>query len=299
MIRSNKHKLVSSRVMTVAAFAAIVSLLSILLLFMTTGCKSMEQEKRPMAVAHRGGAGLAPENTLAAFSAGLAYHPDMVELDIHLSKDGKLMVMHDPLLERTTGLPGAIGDFESTELAQIDAAATHTMRSQFGFQKIPTLEEVVDLVESSVDYPIGYQIEIKVRPDGTRYQEIEERLVELLTRRNLIDRTVVISFDFPSLQTVRELEPALKRGALISKKYMTEIGTGGPKAVASDIKSLGVDYVGINYNYLTPTLYDYFRKAKLGVGAWTVNEESAIKRFSEMGVDFITSDRPDLLRQVL
>lgn len=284
---------------TVAAFAAIVSLLSILLLGMITGCKSMEQTHRPLAVAHRGGAGLAPENTLAAFDAGLAFRPDMVELDIHLSKDGVLMVMHDPLLVRTTGLQGTIEGLESTQLALIDAAATHPERMQFGFQKIPTLEEVFDLVEGTVDYPVGYQIEIKVRQDGTRYQGIEQQLVELLTTRDLIGRSIVISFDFPSLKTVGTLEPQLKRGALISKEYMTQIGTGGPKAVVADIGTLGVDYVGINYNYLTPTLYAHLRDASLGVGVWTVNEESAIRRFSEMGVDFITSDRPDLLQKVL
>jgi glycerophosphoryl diester phosphodiesterase len=80
---------------------------------------------------------------------------------------------------------------------------------------------------------------------------------------------------------------------------MTEIGSKGPKAVAENIASLNVDYVGINYNYLSQTLYDEFRAKGLGVGAWTVNEKEAILRMAKLGVDFITSDYPDRLQQLL
>lgn len=269
------------------------------LLMSLTGCKSMKPYDVPLVVAHRGGAGLAPENTLAAFSQALRLGSDMIELDIHLSKDGVMMVMHDPTLERTAGLSGSIDEFDSEVLANIDAAAMHIARERTGFQKIPRLEEVLDLVEAEADVPIGFQIEIKVRKDGSRYPGIEEKLVELLEQRNLIERTIVISFDFPTLETIGRLAPELKRGALVSKAFMTEIGAGGPKAVASRISSLGVEYIGINQNYLTPSLHERLRDQGLGIGVWTVNDQAAMKKFIAMGVDFITSDRPDLLGEVL
>ncbi len=256
-----------------------------------------KHDELPSIVAHRGGAGLAPENTLVAFETGLAHNPDMVEFDIHLSKDGVLMVIHDPSLVRTTGQPGAISDYDAATLATFDTAATYKKGHTFGFQKIPTLAEVIDLVEQKSMRPVYYQIEIKVKEDGSRYAGIEQKLVSFLLSRDLIERSIVISFDFPTLATLGKLEPTLKLGALISKTYMMNIGAGGPKAVAADIASLNVDYVGIRYNYLTQVLFDEFRKKNLGVGAWTVNDAGTMKKLAQMGVDFITTDRPDLLRE--
>ena len=285
---------------TMAASAAICSLVVVLLLVVvTTGCNSMRKQDRPLLVAHRGGAGLAPENTLAAFENGLQYRPDMIELDIHLSKDGELIVMHDPLLERTTGKSGEISDYDRAVLATFDAAGTYSPGHSFGFQKIPTLGEVFDLVEAKADYAMEYQIEIKLKNNGFRYEGIEEKLVALLADRGLSDRCIIISFDFASLETIGNLEPSLKRTALISKNYLQSIGTGGPKAVAADIAALGVDYVGINYPYLSQTLYNEFREKNLGIGAWTVNDPGAMERIARMGVDFITSDYPDILGKTL
>ena len=283
--------------LVIAAYAAIILLILVIL---TSGCISMEKhDELPSVVAHRGGADLAPENTLAAFETGLLHDPDMVEFDIHLSKDGVLMVTHDPTLERVTGQKGVVSDFDATTLATFDAAATYKQGHSFGFQKIPTLKEVVSLVEHKSSRPIYYQLEIKVKEDGSRYAGIEQALVTFLQKHDLIERTIVISFDFPSLATIGKLEPTLKQGALISKAYMMSIGAGGPQAVAADIASLGTDYVGINYNYLTQVLFDEFRKKNLGIGVWTVNDKTTMKKFAQMGVDFITTNRPDLLRETL
>lgn len=289
-------KSVVLRVM-IAAFAAIILLCSIIL---SSGCMSMKNKyELPSVVAHRGGADLAPENTLAAFELGLTFDPDMIELDVHLSKDGVLMVFHDPLLARTTGQDGAISDYDAATLATFDAAANYEKGHTFGFQKIPTLAEVVDLVEQKALRPVYYQIEIKVKEDGSRYEEIEYKLVDFLQERNLIEHTIVISFDFPTLAKLGKLEPTLKLGALISKTYMMNIGAGGPRAVAADIASLKTDYVGINYRYLTQVLFDELRKENLGIGAWTVNDEPTMKKLVQMGVDFITTNRPDILRKTL
>lgn len=292
--------------LTMAVRAAIVFCLFACIAALFIGCTSTqrpaEYEAKPtgtiMRVAHRGGAALAPENTLAAFANGLKTDADALELDIHLSKDGVLMVAHDPLLQRTTGESGEIIDYEAAVLRTMNAAKTHPQADTFGFQPIPTLEEVLKLAETA-PRPVLLQIEIKVKQDGTRYENIEKKLVEMLRNFNRIDSSIIISFDFPSLATIKQLEPKLKTGALISKAYMTKIGAKGPKAVAEDIASLGADYVGINQVYLSQTLYDEFRAKGLKVGVWTVNEPQAIEKFAAMNVDFITSDRPDLLKELL
>ena len=283
-----------------AAGTAIVLLIIVIAVMLSsTECHSNRtQNPAVMRVAHRGGAGLAPENTYASFTVGLEQDADAPELDVHLSKDGVLMVMHDPLLERTTGQPGEISDYYASVLTGFNAAANYTGATSFGEQPIPTLEGVIALVESQAKRPILLQIEIKMKSDGSRYMGLEEKLVQMLRDYNRLDSSIIISFDFPSLTRIHELEPRLKRAALISRKYREKVGTGGPKAIAKKMASLGVDYVGINYSYLSQSLYDELRAQKLGIGVWTVNDANAIKRLAVMGVDFITSDRPDLLKDV-
>jgi glycerophosphoryl diester phosphodiesterase len=295
-LSSPVHKFTS-----MAAFAAIVLLVSIgILMLLTVGCSSTHSEEgQIMRVAHRGGAALAPENTLIAFTTGLEHDADALEMDIHLSKDGIIVVAHDPTLARTTNQLGMISDYDAITLSSFNAAINFSGEGNFGEQPISTLEEVLTHIESKALRPVFLQIEIKVKSDGSRYEGIEEKLIKILQERKLIDSTIIISFDFPSLQKIHELEPRLKTGALISTKYMSAVGVGGPKSVANEMASLGVDYVGINHQFLSQTLYNEFRSHNLGVGVWTVNDENSMKRFATLGVDFITSDRPDLLKKIL
>lgn len=254
--------------------------------------------RAPALVAHRGGAGLAPENTLAAFRNGLAFAPDYLELDVHLSADGRLAVIHDPLLARTTDRTGRVADFSMAELAGFDAAARF-FGPAFGRQRIPSLEEVLDLVAGSDDPKPMLQIEIKLRDDGLRYPGIEAALIELLRERDMIERSVVLCFDFPTLADVAALEPRLKRCALIGRAYMASVGKRGPEAVAEEMAALGAEYVGVREDSLSRPLYEALRSRGLLIGAWTVNEEARMKELIKLGVDFITTDRPDLFRRLV
>ncbi len=282
----------------VAAGAAIIISISILLL---TGCGTKDTTTQKIrVVAHRGGAALAPENTLAAFTMALEYDVDSVELDIHLSSDGALMVIHDPTLMRLTSKEGSVSDYTAEELAQFDVAATFKYgRHYFGMQKMPTLEEVIELVEEKATRPVNYQIEIKVKADGSRYEGIEQKLIDTLNTYGIVDRTIAISFNFPTLETLRTLEPKLKLGALISKEYLSSKGITGPEAVAKNMKALNVEYVSIKADYLSQGLYDQLRSQDLGVGVWTVDDTITMRKFVNMGVDFIATNRPDLLNKVL
>ena len=282
----------------VATVAAIIISVSVLFL---TGCGTKSKEAHQISVvAHRGGAGLAPENTLAAFAVALDYDVDTVEMDIHLSKDGAMMVIHDPLLLRLTGKEGAIADYTAQELAQFDVASTFKSgKHYFGFQKMPTLEEVIELVEEKSTRPVHYQIEIKVKDDGSRYEGIEQKLIDALHAYTILDRTIAISFDFTTLSTLGKLEPDLELGALISQGYLSNKNVTGPETVAQHMKSLGFEYVGIKQDYLSQALYDQLRSQDLGVGVWTVDDTITMRKFVNMGVDFITTNKPDLLNKVL
>lgn len=249
---------------------------------------------RTLAVAHRGGAGLAPENTLAAFRAGLEHGADALELDVHLSSDGRLVVIHDALLARTTNAAGEVGETTLAEIRRLNAAARY-----FGppvpAQQIPTLEEVLALARDRANV----QVEIKVRSDGSRYPGIEALVVEALRQARMVRTAAVLSFDFPTLQAVEALEPRLRTCALISTAYLKTVGNRGPAAAADEIAALGVDYAGVDRRWLSDALYRELRGRKLGVGVWTVDDEAEMGRFVDMGVDFVTSNRPDLLRTVL
>jgi len=251
-------------------------------------------DHRVIKVAHRGGAGLAPENTLAAFKAGLEQGADALELDVHLSSDGELVVIHDPILARTTNATGEVGGKTLAELRKLDASARF-FGLPVGRQLIPTLQEVVDLAKGRA----SLQIEIKVRSDGSRYSGIESKVVETLRRSGMVDDAVVLSFDFPTLTAVKALEPRLRTCALISRAFLSEIGKRGPAAVAAEMVELGVTSVGVERSWLSEPLYRELRSRGLGVGVWTVDDPEQMRKLASMGVDFITSNRPDLLREAL
>lgn len=269
-----------------------------MILIVTNGCLSMQSTQKAhnvTRVAHRGGAGLAPENTLAAFTAGLEHAPHAVELDVHLSRDGHLIVMHDPLVVRTTNASGAIADLSLDELKTLNAAARYFGPGSWGPQEIPTLDEVLGLIQGRA----GVQVEIKQRADGSRYPGMEEAVIDALKRHSMLKEAVIISFDFPTLQTIRTLEPGLVTCALIGTRYLSKVGMGGPAVVAAEMAALGVDYVGVDERRITDQLYTALRASGLKIGVWTVNDESRMKALAEMGVDFITSDRPDVLRRIV
>jgi len=295
MIHSSKISLRSS--MVAARAAIIISIVALLF----TGCASKDNDSHKVSVvAHRGGAALAPENTLAAFTMALEYDVDAIELDINMSKDGSLMVIHDPVLLRLTGQSGTVSDYTAQELEQFDVASTFKDgKHYFGVQKMPTLSEVLELVEGKASRPIQYQIEIKVKNDGSRYEGIEQKLIDTIKEYGILDRTIAISFDFPTLGELGKLEPKLQLGALISKDYLSSKGITGPETVAKNMQALNVEYVGIKFDYLSQVLYDQLRAYDLGVGVWTVDDTINMRKFSGMGVDFITTNRPDLLNKVL
>ena len=190
-------------------------------------------------MAHRGGAGLAPENTLAAFRAGLEQAADALELDVHLSRDGELVVIHDAALARTTNEAGEVGEMTLAELRKLDASARLFGRPA-GRQIIPTLQEVVDLAKGRA----ALQIEIKVRANGARYPGIEAKVVDTLRHNGMLDSAVVLSFDFPTLEAVKALEKRLPTCALVSRAYLSKVGKRGPAAVAEEIARVGAAYGG-------------------------------------------------------
>ncbi len=242
---------------------------------------------------HRGAKGIAPENTLVSFQVAMDLGVDMLELDVHLSKDNELVVMHDPSVVRTTDGAGQIGDFTVAELKQLNAAAKFSGEKSYGTRQVPTLQEVYDLVNGRV--PIN--VEIKQRGDGSRYAGIEQKVVELIRQNGALASTVVSSFDFPTLTDVHALEPQLATYAIISTAYFKEMGLRGkgPKDVAADMVAHNFRWVAVDKLFMTPEVHGALKEQGIKTHAWVVNTAEDLEKFAALGVDYVTSDRPDLL----
>ena len=160
----------------------------------------MSTTTKPVIFAHRGASGEAPENTLAAFKLGLAQGCDAFELDVHLSKDGQIVVIHDGTIDRTTDGLGAVNEMTVEELKAFDAGSWFD--EKYRGERIPLLEEVFDITPGH----IIINIEIK----GSYNGQLEPALIDLLKKRDRLDTVVISSFDWKSLRYIKELEPGSK-----------------------------------------------------------------------------------------
>ncbi len=219
-----------------------------------------------LRIGHRGAAAYEPENTLRSFKKAIRIGVDMVEMDIRKTKDGKIVVMHDEKLNRTTNGKGFVRAHTFDQVRSLDAGKG---------EKVPTLEEVISLTEGKC----GIVIELK-EPDT------EKEVINLIKEKKIGSKVIIVSFYPNILQTVKSLYPQLKLGI---------IARDVPKEYVSIVKSLGVDYALIRKDNIKKEYVDNLHKIGLKVGAWTVDNKKYAKKLIEMGVDAIASNKPDIL----
>jgi len=219
-------------------------------------------------IAHRGGAQLAPENTLEAFQKAVSLGCDGFELDIHQTADKDLVVIHDDTLQRTSGKPGVVRELSLARLKQIDPS-------------IPSLRQALNLARGRC----RVLVEIK-HPAGGRHSRIEELLLQQLTQESMLDQVLVISFDRESL---RRLRGQVSTGFLYAE----------PQDAGAIQNELGVDFLCPHYKLATPAMIEEAHQHQLRVNVWTVNQEPDMRALIQAGCDSITTDRPDLLKTLL
>ncbi|MFI1963444.1 glycerophosphodiester phosphodiesterase [Streptomyces pathocidini] len=218
-----------------------------------------------LTIGHRGVMGVEPENTLRSFVRADREGLDVIELDLHLSKDGALVVMHDADVDRTTDGSGPIADRTLAELRELDAGEG---------ERIPVFEEVLAAVKAPL------QAEIK---DVAAAQA----LAEVMHRRALVDRVEVISFHDEALAEVSKLVPGV-RTALVASRYGTDVVD---RAVA-----LGAGAVVLNIRRLTLETVERAHKAGLKVVGWVVNTPDHVRLVRALGLDGATTDFPEIKR---
>lgn len=237
-------------------------------------------------VAHRGVPSLIPENTIASYKYALTLNIDMLEIDIHRTKDGKLVVMHDPTTERTTLEQGTIKDLTYDELLKYDIGKWKG--EKFIVERIPLLQEVLQLINPT---NIKLLIEDK-HPD--KYPGIEEELINEIIKTGLdINRIIIQSFDRNSVKKVRELNKNIKLGVLISKRH---------RIIRNDtIQKISeyAQYLNPNYKLLTKGFVKSIHAHGLKILPYTVNDYHNFVRMIEIGVDGVITDYPQSLSEWL
>lgn len=232
---------------------------------------------------HRGGARLWPENSRLAFRNSAAMAVDFIEFDIHRSRDGMLVVHHDPLLGRTSAGTGAIAGKDWAELKEVALLGT-------AGETIPSLDEVLDILAPS---GIKLRIELKNRGDGSRYPGIEREIVDVLTQRRLLDRTTFTAFDLETLEELTILAPVTPLIWLISEKtFSTQTRDLG--ALCRKARMAGVPEIAVRISQAEEADADICRREAIRYGLFAVHEEAEIRQAFATGVSAFTTDRPDL-----
>ena len=250
---------------------------------------------RPLVYAHRGGAALRPENTLAAFEHGLSLGADGLELDLHLSRDGVVVVHHDDTLDRTTNGTGPLDTRTAAELAAVDAGyrfssgkpGSYPFRGK-GFG-IPTLRQVLER------HQVPLILDLK-----SSDPELARRTIDELRALRALDRVALGSFYYRVLRAARRYEPGIATGAAQEETrwalYRSWVGwpIRHPR-----YREFQVPESSGRTTIVTPRFIRHAHDASLPVKVWTVNDRADIDRLLDWGVDAIISDRPDIAVEAL
>jgi glycerophosphoryl diester phosphodiesterase len=251
----------------------------------------LAQKKLPQVLAHRGASGSAPETTLASYRLALEMKVDFLELDVQMSRDGEIVAIHDPLVDRTTNGKGAVGEMTLAQMRALDAGAwfnrtfPERARPEFAGEHIPTLEEIIRLAAPS---RAGLYIETK-NPELYPV-EFEAKVVDLVRRSGFADRVVIQSFNALSIEKVKKLAPEIPTALLV--------GTLQKEPVEATLKA-GSRELAIDYRLLTAEIADRARAKGLTLTVWTVDDEAEMRRMMALGVDRIITNFPERLNRLV
>ncbi|MCM3634687.1 glycerophosphodiester phosphodiesterase [Paenibacillus camelliae] len=214
-------------------------------------------------LAHRGYPLKHPENTLRGFRAALELKFTHLEFDVHLTKDGVPVVIHDPTVDRTTNGTGAVKDFTLEELRKLDAG---------GGEQIPTLEEALLLVKDRM------LVDIELKQTGSMHAGLEAAVIEVIKLVDMKEQVFLTSFDHYSIMRARELDAEIELGLVIY---------GATPAVFPFMKQLGVKYLSLKYVFLTPEYAEEAKKHGIQLMVWTPDDENQLQT--------LKSNYPDVL----
>lgn len=239
--------------------------------------------KKPLVIAHRGASGHRPENTLSAFQLALEWESDGIELDVHMSKDGHLIVCHDETVNRTTNGTGLIKDLTLKEIKELDAGGW--FHSDFSNERIPTLEEVLKVIRNK---DLLLNIELKSGP--ILYEGIEKEVIRQLKAFGLQEQAILSSFNHYSLLEIKRIDKNMKAAIL----YMEAMVDPWVYAEYIGVEGLHPYFPGV----IPPVVADCLRNG-LMINPFTVNDEQHLKQLFAMGVTGVITNYPDRAKKMI
>ena len=236
-------------------------------------------------VAHRGASGHAPENTLAAFRRAVELGAQFIETDLQITRDARVVAIHDLTLDRTTDGQGPVYQQTLKEIRALDAGKwfASNPRESFTGERIPTLKEIFQF---AVERDVNFYLELK---SGANWG-VEHAVVAALREFNAIARVVILSFDTFTLDSVYQLDETIMTG------FLCEIPSND---LVERSVQVGARQLAPRGDLVTPALVKKAHNAGLQVVTWTINEPEQMRRLIEAEVDGIMTDYPDRLVQVL
>ncbi|MDD2521837.1 MAG: glycerophosphodiester phosphodiesterase family protein [Anaerolineaceae bacterium] len=241
--------------------------------------------KTPLIFAHRGASALAPENTMAAFRLAHELGADGIELDVMLSADGKMVVIHDHAVDRTTNGQGKVRQMTWEQLKTLDAGIKFDAR--FNGEPLPLLEQVFEELGGQI------LINVELKNDATPGDQLTETVIDLIRRTGLQDAIILSSFVARNLLKAERLEPSVERGLLTR-----------PHLLGAPFRG----WLGKHYHYnalhpffkdVTPRLVRRLHAENKKVNVWTVDKPADLLRMKELGVDSVICNDPAHARKVL
>ncbi|HBG01115.1 MAG TPA: hypothetical protein DDW87_06025 [Firmicutes bacterium] len=232
-----------------------------------------------IVMAHRGYSNKAPENTMAAFELALKVGSDGIELDVHLSKDGKVAVIHDNNLDRTTSGTGPVGNLTMAELKELDAGSWFS--PEFKGERLPTLREVLELIK---DHDVLLNVETKM---ALGFEQLNQEVASLLDEYAMWERTIISSFNHYALVHFKQIRPQARTGILYN------CGMVNPWEYA---KGIDASALHANHRTIIPELVAAAQQNGMMVNVWTVDAAADIERVKLASVDGIITNVPERVR---
>jgi glycerophosphoryl diester phosphodiesterase len=240
--------------------------------------------KAPLVIAHRGDSAHRPENTLAAFASALEVGVTLVELDVQLTADGAIVVIHDPTLERTTTGRGDVRKLKLAEVRAVSAGYPDKFGDAFAGERVPTLAEVLSLLRDRA------RVMIEVKKESVTDDAeggIEASTLAEVRRLGMAERVAIISFDHRALLRLRDQAPEITRGHLF--------GRTTPDEVLQASREAGCDVVMPHKSQLSDQLVERVRQAGLKLATWVVDEPEELRQLARFGLYGVGTNRPGVL----
>ncbi|GKV70574.1 glycerophosphoryl diester phosphodiesterase [Sporosarcina sp. NCCP-2716] len=239
----------------------------------------------PLLYAHRGASGSFPENTMRAFKEARRAGADGIELDVQLTKDGQVVIIHDETVDRTTDGTGYVQDHTLSQLQSLDAG--NWFAPSYSGETIPTLDDVLHWMTEDGN---TLTLNIELKNDVIQYKGLEQKVLALIDKYKVEDRIILSSFNPTSLQGVRALHPAIEIGYLIA---------GKPDGAVETAIRIGANSIHCQPAYALSPYVEKAERAGFPLRVYTVNDQEELERLTKAGVDTVMTDEPERLGGVL